>query len=66
MKPFAGMEKSAKQYVVYNEAMSVNKRFKRVQGYATLQLHEALHTVTGQVFAGQTKSFHDFSISASV
>ena len=60
MKPFAGMEKTVKQYVVYKEEMSVHKRFKRVQGCATLQLHETLHIVTGQVFAVPTKSFQDY------
>ena len=60
MTPFTGMEKTVKQYVVYKEEMSVHKRFKRVQGCATLQLHEALHIVTGQVFAVPTKSFQDY------
>ena len=46
--------------MVYKEEMSVQKRFKRVQGCATLQLHEALHIVTGQVFAVPTKSFQDY------
>ena len=60
MKPFAGMEKTVKQYVVYKEEMSVHKRFKRVQGCAAFQLHEALHIVTGQVFAIPSKSFQDY------
>ena len=38
----------------------MQKRFKRVQGCATLQLHKTMHIVTGQVFAVPTKSFQDY------
>eukprot|EP00974_Lingulodinium_polyedra_P063241 6104611-Lingulodinium_polyedra.AAC.1 len=45
--------------------MSVAKRFKRVQGCATAQLHETMTIVTGSVFKIQAMLYQDYKGSAT-